>query len=128
MSFLPKIGSFPGLGALKENSDGSWIGDIDSGPVVFGASTSGTGFGIGCAKAAHDSEFLSEMLMTAEVVGSTIDWNGKRHYLLAPLVGEAIMLAMKSTTAWDGRYVVKSHAADAPIKSTMRSASQAKAQ
>jgi hypothetical protein len=105
--FLPKIAIFPGMAALKESADGSWDGDIDSGPVLFGASTSGTGFGIGCARAARDSEFLSQLLVTAEMVGSSIDWNGERHYLFAPLVGEAIMFAMKTSTPWDGRYVSK---------------------
>lgn len=104
---LPSVGCFPGAAALKENFDGSWEGDVDSGPVIFGYSPSGTGFGIGCARAARDSAFLSQLLLTAEIVGCSIDWNGQRHYLLAPLVGEAIMLAMKTTTPWDGRYVHK---------------------
>ncbi len=105
---LPPAGFFPGAGALKENRDGSWKGDIDSGPVLFGISTSGTGFGVGCARAAGDTEFLSQLLATAEIAGSSVDYNGQRHYLLAPLVGEAIMLAMKTETQWDARYVVAS--------------------
>lgn len=104
---LPQIAIFPGMAAIKENADGSWRGDIDSGPVIFGVSTSGTGFGIGCARAAKDSDFLSQLLVTAEGIGCSIDWNGERHYLFAPLVGEAIMLAMKTSTPWDGRYVTK---------------------
>jgi len=104
---IPELGKFVGASALKENSDGSWKGDIDSGPVLFGLSTSGTGFGIGCARAAKDSQFLSQLLLTAEIIGSSVESNGKRHYLLAPLVGEAIMLAMKTTTVWDNRYVKK---------------------
>ena len=78
MQFLPIVGIFPGAGALKENVDGSWEGDIDSGPVLFGISTSGTAFGIGCAKAARDGAFLSQMLFTAEFIGSSIDWNGEQ--------------------------------------------------
>ncbi len=105
--FLPALGCFPGAAALKENSDGSWEGDVDSGPVVFGYSPAGTGFGIGCARLAGDRTFLSQMLVTAEIVGCSVDWNGQRHYLFAPLVGEAIMLASKTATAWDGRFVRK---------------------
>jgi hypothetical protein len=37
---------------------------------------------------------------TAELAGCTVQWDGRRRYLLAPLVGEAIMLAMKSATPW----------------------------
>jgi len=103
--FLPAVGRFPGAGALKENPDGAWKGDIDSGPVIFGFSPAGTGFGVGCTRAAGDRAFLSQMLVTAEIVGCSIDWNGQRHYLLAPLVGEAIMLASKTATPWDGRFV-----------------------
>src|SRR5262249_34590598 len=103
--FFPTVGPFPGAGALKENPDGSPKGDVDSGPIIFGISPAGTGFGVGCARAAQDGAFLSKLLVTAEMIGCTIDWNGRRHYLLAPLVGEAIMLAMKTATPWDGRYV-----------------------
>lgn len=79
-------------------------GDIDSGPVIFGGSTSGTAFIIGGAVWQNDYENLSELLKTAEFVGTTIGKDMK-HHLLAPLVGDAIMLAMLTATPWDLRYV-----------------------
>jgi len=82
-------------------------GDLDSGPVLFGFSPSGTGFSVGGASHAKDSALLTDLLFTSEVVGSSVEWNGKRNYLLAPLVGEAIMLAMKTARVWDLRYVLK---------------------
>ena len=73
--------------------------DIDAGPIVFGLSPSGTGFAIGTATMCNDSKFRKQLLRTAEIAGSTVSYNGKSHYLLAnvALVGEAIMLAMRTT-------------------------------
>lgn len=75
--------------------------DVDSGPVILGLSMSGTGFAVAGARHAKDAALVSELLCTAELAGCTIQWNGRRRYLFAPLVGEAIMLAMKSATRWE---------------------------
>ena len=77
-----------------------WLGlDIDAGPIIFNLSPSGTAFAIGCATALGDIEFRNQLLKTAEIVGSTIRWFDKSHYLLAnvALVGEAIALAMRTS-------------------------------
>jgi hypothetical protein len=83
------------------------IGDVDSGPVLLGFSPSGTGFAVGGAAHAKDASLLTKLLFTSELVGSSVQWNDERYYLLAPLVGEAIMLGMKTARVWDQRYVVK---------------------
>lgn len=72
--------------------------DVDSGPIIFGLSPSGTAFGIGCATYFNDWELRNGLLKTAEIAGHTVVWKGKRHYLLAniALVGEAITLAMRT--------------------------------
>lgn len=77
--------------------------DIDAGPIVFGLSPSGTGFAIGTATMCKDSKFRKQLLRTAEIVGSTVSYKGKSHYLLAnvALVGEAILLAMRTTQHGD---------------------------
>jgi hypothetical protein len=80
-------------------------GDVDSGPVIFGLSPSGTGFAIAGARHARDAKLLGSLLDTAELAGFTFQWNGERRYLLAPLVGDAIVLAMKTACVWDRRYV-----------------------
>jgi hypothetical protein len=80
-------------------------GDVDSGPVVLGLSPSGTGFALAGAVHRGDTGLLSELLFTSELVGSTVDLRGRRRYLLAPLVGDAILLAMKTAIVWDDRYV-----------------------
>ncbi len=84
-----------GLAAWREYPPGvSGRGDADSGPLVFGLSPAGTGFAI--AGATRDSPALAgAMLRTAEAAGFSVPWGG-RHYLLAPLVGEASVLAAKT--------------------------------
>lgn len=95
-----------GLAALREYPRGyDGPADVDSGPVIFGLSTSGTGFMIAGARLSRDANYLQGLLTSAEVVGSTVGTRGVRHYLFAPVVGEAILLAMKTACNWDGRYV-----------------------
>jgi hypothetical protein len=95
-----------GLAAMREYPPGvSGRGDVDSGPVVFGLSPSGTGFIIAGARHARDEESLRGLLWTAELAGSTIAWRGARRYLFAPLVGDAILLAMLSARDWGDQLV-----------------------
>lgn len=79
--------------------------DIDSGPVLFGLSTSGTGFGLAGAHWHQDQSVEQGILRTAEFVGMTVGGKERRRYLLAPLVGDAIMLAMRSAHPWDSRFL-----------------------
>ncbi len=96
------FGLFP---AVCETPSCEGAGDVDSGPLVRGASPSATGFAIALAKRAGDEERLARLLGTAEWAGITFSWSGKRRYLLAPLVGDAVVLAAKSARAWDVRYL-----------------------
>ena len=97
-----------GLGAIREWPVGQdRPGDVDSGPVILGLSPSGTGFAVSGARVSHDQPMFARLMRTAEVVGCTI--GGERtHYLCAPLVGESIMLAMRTTTPWDRRFCSQS--------------------
>ena len=92
------------LTGIREYNDRScWLGmDIDSGPILFNLSPSGTAFTIGPATFFNDSDFRTHLLRTAEIGGSTIrGWN-TNHYLLAniAIVGEAITLAMRTSVPW----------------------------
>ena len=85
----------PGLAAWREYPLGvKGSGDVDSGPLVFGLSPSGTGFGIAGASL-YGSKARGGMLRTAEAAGVTVPWSGP-HYLLSPLVGQASVLAAKT--------------------------------
>ena len=93
----------PFTGIREYQNRSCWLGmDIDSGPILFNLSPSGTAFSIGPATYFNDSEFRTQLLRTAEIGGSTVrGWN-TNHYLLANLaiVGEAITLAMRTSVPW----------------------------
>jgi hypothetical protein len=93
------------FGAVCEFESCSGEGDVDSGPLVRGASPSATGFAIALAKRAGDEAWLGRLLSTAEWAGLSFSWSGKRRYAFAPLVGDAVVLAAKSARAWDVRYL-----------------------
>ena len=92
-----------GLREYRRGTAGS--ADIDSGPIVFGLSTSGTGFLAAGAKHEQDAQLLDGLLRTAEAAGFSFDWKNTRRYLLAPLVGDAVMLAMRTANDWDRRFL-----------------------
>jgi len=91
--------------ALCENVGCSGAGDVDSGPLVFGASPSATGFALALAKRSRDVVRLGDDLATAEWAGLGFSLGGRRRYVLAPLVGDAVVLAAMSARAWDVRYL-----------------------
>lgn len=86
---------------LKEhvNSELLYEFDIDAGPLIYNISPSGTAFAIGSATIFNDKKFRKQILKVAEIVATTVTRKGKTHYLLSniALVGEAIMLAMRTT-------------------------------
>ena len=92
------------ISGIKENPDGSnrSFFTIDSGPVIFGLSPTGTAFGIGAATYFNDEETRNALLRTGELAGFTIPGR-RRHYLLSEwfLVGEAITLAMRTAIDWN---------------------------
>ena len=80
-----------------------WLGmDIDAGPIICNLSPTGTAFGVGSVTFFEDWDLRKSMLKTGEIAGTTWHSHGKSHYLLADmaLVGEAIMLAMRTATEW----------------------------
>lgn len=85
------------LHGLRERPVGDErAGDVDSGPLVMGISASATGFALADATLRGRRAEQRGLLRTAELVGLT--WGGR--YLTAPLVGDAIVLAAKTTTRW----------------------------
>ena len=75
---------------------------MDSGPVIFGLSPTGTAFGIGGATYFQDIKLRKRFLRTAEWAGFSVSSKHSRHYLLADYapVGEAITLAMRTAVPW----------------------------
>ena len=80
-----------------------WLGlDIDAGPIICNLSPTGTAFAVGSVTYFEDWALRKKLLKTGEMAGTTLHRKGKSHYLLADvaLVGEAIMLAMRTATEW----------------------------
>ena len=100
-SFLKRS---PFLGIKEYCNRSCWFGmDIDAGPIIMNLSPSATAFALGSATYFHDKEVRTGILRTAEIAGSTVRWFDTNHYLLAnyALIGEAIMLAMRTAVPWE---------------------------
>lgn len=76
--------------------------DVDAGPIVLNLSPSGTAFAVGAATFFGDSDTRLRFMRTGELAGFSVTRKGMRHYKLADiaLVGEAIMLAMRTAVPW----------------------------
>ena len=98
------------LSSVIRRYDVIWWGedgptDLVSGPLIFGLSPSATGFAMGGAALWNDQGTLTGLLRTAEMVGSSVSFGGRRWYLFAPLPGDAVVLAARTMTRWDSRFV-----------------------
>ena len=84
-----------GFATIREFPVGvSGTGDIDSGPVLFGASVSATGFTLSSAKRFRDRTLFTHLYNTASLFGVAFpSGHGTGHAIGGPL-GDAILLAM----------------------------------
>lgn len=96
---------FGALGVREYARGAGAGGDVDSGPLVFGVSPAATGFALAAARHDGDDAWARGLLRTAEIAGFSVPCRGGRCYLLAPLVGDAIVLAMRTALLWDARHV-----------------------
>jgi hypothetical protein len=84
-----------GLGMVREYPDGMrGNGDIDSGPLLFGYSVSATGFSLGSARVAGDSQHFASIFRTADLFGALRSDEQGRGFMTGGPLGNAIMLAM----------------------------------
>ncbi len=99
-TFLKKR-PFTGFRELPKGTKGPIL-LIDSGPVIFGLSPTGTAFGIGGATYFQDQRLRKRFLRTGELAGFSVSSRHSRHYLLADYVpvGETITLAMRTAVPW----------------------------
>ena len=92
------------ISGLKEYHDRNCpIGmDADAGPIIANLSPSDTAFMVGSATCFGDADVRRSLIKTAEIAGSTFYGFTENHYLLAnfALVGEAVMLAMRTNVEW----------------------------
>ena len=92
-----------GINEYTHGRDAGRGGDVDTGPLFFGVSPSATGFAIAAARHDGDEALATGLLRTAELAGFTVPAPGGHCYALAPLVGDAIVLAMRTATPWPVR-------------------------
>jgi hypothetical protein len=84
-----------GFGGVREYPPGtSGVGDVDSGPVVFGFGTSATGFSLAGARMNGDQRAYRGVFRTAFLLGVPVRHAGRWRYLTGGALGNAIMLAM----------------------------------
>lgn len=69
-------------------------GDVDSGPVLFGHSTSATGFGLAASRIHGDEQLFSKLYSTACLFGGPTDIGDQRKFITGGLIGDAVMFAM----------------------------------
>lgn len=88
-----------GLGVVREYAPATCAtghpcrGDVDSGPLILGASVSATGFAMASARRLGDRAWLGQLAATAALFGL----HDGRHYRSGGPLGNAILLAMLST-------------------------------
>ena len=92
-----------GLGGFREYAPGINAGaDAVSGPLVFGMGVAATGLALGAARLHNDSHSYHRLMQTAATVGAPTIVGSARIYLLAPMLGEAILFHATTARRWDG--------------------------
>ena len=89
-----------GFGGVREFPTGvRSLGDIDSGPVLFGIGTSATGFALAGARLHEDERTYRACFRTAHLFGLPVPRHGGRWYLTGMPIGNALLLALMTSGA-----------------------------
>ena len=91
-----------GVPAVLEYPSGtSGVGDVDSGPLIFGVSLSATVVTLGSALVHGDHLLAEPLLHSGEVLGLPITWNNKKRYAFGMMpVGDAFLVWSKNARPW----------------------------
>lgn len=91
-----------GLPCVREYPQGvSGSGDVDSGPLIFGISTSASAVTIGAARIIGDGEAVGRMVPTAEALAFPLTWNGRKRYAAGMLpVADAFLAWSHTARPW----------------------------
>jgi hypothetical protein len=93
-----------GFSTIREYPKGiSGSGDIDSGPVILGASVSGTGFAIASAKRFGAKRLYLRLHRTAALFGIPFAASRGSGYVAGGPLGDAILLAMDTAILPSGK-------------------------
>ena len=89
----------PGVREYPQGVNGS--GDVDSGPLIFGISTSASAVTIGAARIIGDSEAVGSMVPAAEALAFPVTWNGRKRYAAGMLpVADAFLAWSQTARPW----------------------------
>lgn len=95
------ISPFLGVPGVREHPSGRGVGDVDSGPLIFGFSASATVNLIGTARVNGDHEVAAVLISASEAVGLPIDWREGKRYAFGLLpVGDAFLVWNKASHPW----------------------------
>ncbi len=84
-----------GFGWLREYPAGrDGRGDIDSGPILFGAGLSASGFGLASARIANDADRFAALWALATLWGGPVEIDGAFQWAVGGPLGNAILFAM----------------------------------
>jgi hypothetical protein len=90
-----------GLGGFREWPPGENRGmNADTGPIVLGIGFAASGLAIGPARLFGDRDAYAAMMRAGAFLGWPIQCGGRRSYLFAPLLGEAILFDGETATRW----------------------------
>jgi hypothetical protein len=90
-----------GLGGFREWPPGESHGmNADTGPIVFGIGFAASGLAIGPARLFGDRDAYAAIMRAGALLGGPIQIGGRRSYLFAPLLGEAIIFDGETATRW----------------------------
>jgi hypothetical protein len=103
----------PGVREYPKGVSGS--GDVDSGPLVFGISTSASAVTIGAARIMGDAEAVAHMVPAAEALAMPFTWNGEKRYIggLLP-VADAFIAWSKTARPWFAKPSARTYAPFVP--------------
>jgi hypothetical protein len=98
----------PGVREYPKGVTGS--GDVDSGPLVFGISTSASAVTIGVARLMGDAEAVAHMVPAAEALAMPISWGGEKRYAGGVLpVADAFIAWSQTARPWFAKTTVQSY-------------------
>lgn len=87
---------FGGFGAIREYPVGvaGGLGDVDSGPVIFGLSSSGTAFALASSRMNRDRTVFNGTMRTLYLCGFPSGSKDELHFGIAGPLGDALLFAL----------------------------------
>jgi hypothetical protein len=83
---------FAGVREYAKGHDGG--GDVNAGPIVFGASVGGTGFALAAARLHGDREVFRRLYRATHLFGVPVDHRDERAFAVGGVLGSALLSAM----------------------------------